>query len=836
MNISTLLPYLDKVKQRNGQYEAACPVCHSDHHLYVKDAGDKVLIHCQKCEAGYAEVLEALGIDDKQDEKPVEIEHYDHIYRRPDGSIQYAKTRIKYSNGKKKFSFHYTDESGKKHFTKPEDANALYNLDALQRAEAKTRLYIVEGEKCVDALTRAGCLATTTNTGGGNGTIKFTDVDRELLGKFRDKVIIPDNDEVGEKYCKHFPDAKILRLADIWADIGPKGDIADYLLRGLPIEAVKNYDFKEETPVSDMTKEQIINKKVFEKLVRISDGFERQQAVAEFQVRATALGMRKAWDNLWKTFQMSFFKANRKSGQQTSFVDQPVVLDCGEWTATNAGVYKTEMQNGDIRTIYASAIPILPTELLTNDDTGIDKIRIAYYRDNKWRDVIVERATAANNSKIVDLANKGIEVTSDNAKALVKYLSECVTRNLEALPHRKAISRLGWVDNCFMPYDEGLVFDGEKENKYIYGAVTQKGSLELWVEKMRDLRGKSMYFRLQMDASFASVLVERVHALPFVFHLWGGTGSGKTVGLMAAMSVWGNPRMGKMCRTMNMTANSMLSTAAFLCHLPFAGDELQTIKSKWENYDSLIMRLTEGVDRGRMSYDKNKEIRSWKNAFLFTGEEPCTKQGSGGGVKNRVIEIECVNSVVKNGNEVVSFVNENYGYAGVEFIKNLRNEENLQEQYNELFSAVMLFADSTEKQAMSMALILLADRLAEKYLFGGEALDATDVKQFLCSVKEVDVSERAYEFIINLIAQRKENFTPSANECWGRIEGKEVLFDKFILTRELSNAGFEFDAVKRKWRSSGKIVPGNDGKLRTVTTVNGVQGIYIRVKIVKTTL
>lgn len=830
MNISTLLPYLDKVKKRNGQYEAACPVCHSDHHLYVKDAGDKVLIHCQKCEAGYAEVLDALGIDDRQEEKPVEIEHYDHIYRNPDGSVQYAKTRIKYSNGKKKFSFHYTDANGKKHFTKPDDANALYNLDALQRADAKTRLYIVEGEKCVDAMTRAGCLATTTNTGGGNGTIKFTETDRNILGKFRDKVIIPDNDEVGEKYCKHFPDAKVLHLAEIWTDIGPKGDIADYLSRGLPIDAVKNYSFKEETPVSEMTKEQIIDKKVFEKLIRVSDGFERQQAVAEYQVRAAALGMRRAWDNLWKTFQMNFFKSSRKNGQKTAFIDQPVILDCREWTATNAGVYKTEMQNGEIRTVYASAIPILPTELLTNEDSGIDKIRIAFYRDGKWQNVVVERATAANSSKIVDLANKGIEVTSDNAKALVKYLSECVTQNLEILPHSKAVSRLGWVGESFMPYDDGLVFDGEKENKSLYDSVAQKGSLELWIEKMRDLRAKSIYFRLQMDASFASVIVEKVHALPFVFHLWGGTGAGKTVGLMAAMSVWGNPRMGKMCRTMNMTANSMLSTAAFLCHLPFAGDELQTIKSKWENYDSLIMRLTEGIDRGRMSYDKNKEMRSWKNAFLFTGEEPCTKQASGGGVKNRVIEIECVGNVVEKGNEVVSFVNENYGYAGVEFIKKLREESDLQDQYNEIFSEVMLFADSTEKQGMSMALLLLADRLVEKYFFGGKALDATDVKQFLCSTKEVDVTERAYEFIVNLVAQRKENFTACANECWGRIEGKTVMFDKFILQRELENAGYSFDAVKRKWRLSGKIVPGNDGKIIHKTTVNGLRGYYIRIK------
>ena len=122
---------------------------------------------------------------------------------------------------------------------------------------------------------------------------------------------------------------------------------------------------------------------------------------------------------------------------------------------------------------------------------------------------------------------------------------------------------------------------------------------------------------MMMAASFASPIIEKVNALPFVFHLWGGTGSGKSVALMAAMSVWGNPSMGKMVRTMNMTSNSMLSTAAFLKNIPFAGDELQTIKSKWDNYDKLIMCITEGVDRGRMSYDKKQRDKKHGKTHFY---------------------------------------------------------------------------------------------------------------------------------------------------------------------------------------------------------------------------
>lgn len=185
-----------------------------------------------------------------------------------------------------------------------------------------------------------------------------------------------------------------------------------------------------------------------------------------------------------------------------------------------------------------------------------------------------------------------------------------------------------------------------------------------------------------MAASFASVLVAKVGALPFVFHLWGGTGTGKTVALKIAMSIWGNPKMGKLVRTMNMTVNSMMSTAAFLNSLPFAGDELQTIKSRWENYDQLIMRITEGIDRGRMN-DKGKqgETKTWACSFLFTGEDPCTRLNSGGGVKNRVIEAEVTEPMFSKteGNEVSVFVEKSYGTAGKKFVEYVSGIDNLQE-------------------------------------------------------------------------------------------------------------------------------------------------------------
>ena len=266
----------------------------------------------------------------------------------------------------------------------------------------------------------------------------------------------------------------------------------------------------------------------------------------------------------------------------------------------------------------------------------------------------------ASKSKIVSLANVGVDVTTATATLMVDYLNNL--QQINDIPEVISISHLGWVDDKFLPYDDGVVFDGEASDRKLFNAIKTHGSESTWVEHMLKLR-QNKALRMAMAASFASPLIERCGALPFVFHLWGTTGGGKTVALKVAMSIWGKPELGDLVYTMNMTDNAMMNTAGLLYSLPFAGDELQLVKSEY-GYDRLIMRVTEGIDRGRMKYDTKVAQRTWKNAFIFTGEEPCTNYSSGGGTKNRVIEVNADDGVVADGGEAIRVITENYGHAG----------------------------------------------------------------------------------------------------------------------------------------------------------------------------
>ncbi len=351
-----------------------------------------------------------------------------------------------------------------------------------------------------------------------------------------------------------------------------------------------------------------------------------------------------------------------------------------------------------------------------------------------------------------------------------------------------------------------------------------------------------------MAVSFASVLLEPLRVLPFVCHVWGPSGTCKTVALMVAMSIWGNPRMGGLVKTMNMTKNAIMRNAAFLCSLPFAGDELQTIKDKWSgNFDQLIYQITEGVDRGRAKQHGGvEETRSWKNSFLFTGEEPITKTNSNAGSKNRVIEIALDGPLMEDGHYVSSVVQDNYGFAGKMFVEYIQQTETekLLNRYRELFEKLCRL-DTTDKQAMAMACILLADELAVSLFFSAERpLAVEDVWQYMQRSKEVDVAEQAYQAVLNWAAMNpvrfenpKDDDSPNRGEVWGKIEESsntvdEVLvLNRDVLIRFLNQSGYDYTAISRQWANKDYLIRNSQGKMVHQTKVYGIKSSYVKLRL-----
>ena len=281
--------------------------------------------------------------------------------------------------------------------------------------------------------------------------------------------------------------------------------------------------------------------------------------------------------------------------------------------------------------------------------------------------------------------------------------------------------------------------------------------------------------------------------------------------------------------TLNGTANALMGTAALLHDLPLLADELQTIKidTNFQNYDKIIMQLTEGKDRARLTQQSTlKEKKTWNNCFIFTGEEPITQSNSGGGTKNRVIELQCKEQIISNGNAVVNFIDSHYGSAGRAFIEHIASKpaETLQQDFQALQSALLQISGSSAKQCAALALIALADAYADECIFK-DKLQVLDLKQLAGiakSLAEIDSAERAYRYIMDVIAAKADYlarrgkhgyYKPAAGDCWGKITEDYIAINRTRITEELAKQGYSLNSVVDAWRIKGYIMTRADGRI-----------------------
>jgi predicted P-loop ATPase len=217
----------------------------------------KPLWHCHGCGAGgdaiawvknstglsfEAAVLEAArraGLDVKYEDKdappppePKIVARYRYVDEagKPVFSIERWEPALNKIGKKKSFVQRLADGTAKK-----SDVQFLYNLPAIL-ADKTATVWLVEGEKCADALNKLGLVATTW--AGGSSVVGETWVKLGFTDplKGRNVVIIPDNDEVGVKAMKVAED-EIRKVAascvTIKLDVKKKGDdVVEWIAAG----------------------------------------------------------------------------------------------------------------------------------------------------------------------------------------------------------------------------------------------------------------------------------------------------------------------------------------------------------------------------------------------------------------------------------------------------------------------------------------------------------------------------------------------------------------------------------------------------------------------------
>ena len=571
--------------------------------------------------------------------------------------------------------------------------------------------------------------------------------------------------------------------------------------------------------IPEFTLEDFQSERPYEWLYAQKDNkFMLQILLSKVQVMAKSVhfaGFMKIWNSYVESKSP---KATILGNNQTMFPRQPVQLDCGQYVADEYGVSRLNEMGAEVEVI---SHPLMPVRRVTNIESLEEKMEITYCRGNDpWKSLTVSREMLASAQKIIGLAKQGVAVNSENAKEVVRYMAMLESLNYDQLPRQESISHMGWLpDGTFAPYAEKIAYDGESaEFARMYNDFKQTGSEQTWMDLAKSVRnGKSVPARIALAASFASPLVSICNALPFFVHLWGTQGCGKTVGLMLAASVWGNPTVGRYIKTFGGTKVSQELYAAFCGNMPILLDELQVISDR-RMFDDIIYMLCEGVSKGRGAKEGGLQLqRHWSSCIITTGEMPIVQSNSGGGAAVRTIEVNYGGEpLFEDARGMANALKENYGWAGRKFIALLQND-----QYRESLKGIQkkfynaLSGEIQDKQVLSASILLAADMLADLGIFkDGKALTVDEIKPYLITREEADVNERCYQWLTGFIGANPRRFDSedmNNGELWGKIEDDYVFFIKSVFERVLKQEGYSAGAFLTWARRKGLLKGENYG-------------------------
>lgn len=506
-----------------------------------------------------------------------------HEYRAADGSLIYARVR---RSAAPKVLPMYRDNSGEwvkgeppglKNGLKP-----IYRLNDIFR-RGEDPVWLVEGEKCADALARLGLIATTSGSASSAKNADWTPL------KGRTVRIWPDNDAVGMKYAKDVAfRLKPLGCKVEVVDIAPlqlseKQDCFDWIQR------------REKTTSSDI-----------DALKRLApeDVFSEQ--------KNQAANCSTIDDTEAKLYEQG---------------DGSVVIESNSarFTVGKSGVFWekfSDSQRMPERVKVCSEIRVLAKT--RNSDSGAWGLYLEWHdpdgRLKRWacpREMLVGDAQALRR----ELAANGLEFGTSKRgwDRFEEFLATWPVKD-----RATCVEKIGWCGDAFVTprkvfaakeAKEVVVYQSAGSTRPLFSA---SGTLDGWKQSVAHLAQGNSRFVFAIACAFAGPLLrfQGSGGDSGGFNIRGTSSSGKTTALRCAASVYGSTNYVRQWRA---TANGLEAIAEAHNDCLLILDELAQIDASVAGECAYL--LANGTGKNRMTKALSAPPpKEWRLLFLSAGE------------------------------------------------------------------------------------------------------------------------------------------------------------------------------------------------------------------------
>ena len=514
--------------------------------------------------------------------------------------------------------------------------------------------------------------------------------------------------------------------------------------------------------------------------------------------------------------------------------------------------YSVSAQNGIVKVdgekiITVCRRPIIIAGKTFSVEEKTYKVILSYMNSSgKWKTLpATSAAVIANKSKIIDLAELGLPVTSSNATHLVDFLDAFNAQNEKICNMTYTVPRCGWyrfndTDFFIDPRRECIMTDDDKKvnvrvdsQSQFANSLKQRGSIKVW-KRAYELAKKSPVARIILAASIASILLKILGERNFLLYIHAPTRAGKTTALYLGASAIGND---KMIRSFDATKNGLAGAAADVNDYAFLVDEKQVADNRLkEAFDNLVYALANGLGRTKLNKDSTlRKLADWRTIVIMTGETQLLADNVTGGANTRLLSIAAPKEILSPDDckTIRDIIKDHHGLAFPLVIDKILElgKEKLCAIYEDIVETfVKANPNLLNEYCRYMAVIVLADALLCAALANDESKDtqenfalllddaklcAKEIFKLIPTTTEISDTARERDFVLGFIAQNQNRFIGGSvalekilTVC-GQFTDEYIYITVAALKKACDEEGFDYRKLATDLVAAGFFVPSN---------------------------